>query len=135
MARQHSRLCRAAGTPFSLDGYLLGQNLALSRPLLLLNAEALKSKAEKDGLPGYDATKLEAIANAKAAFAATKDEQGEGTAEASLATISRNVLMARLRDFRMAILHAFDRIFPHEIETNAPTRRLLGLHPHRRMKD
>lgn len=134
-ARQHSRLCRAAGLPFSLDGYLIGQNLALSRPLLLVNAEGLKTKAEKDALPGYDATKLAAIATAKAAFEATKDEQGEGTADASLATIGRNALMARLHDLRMAILHAFDRIFPHEIETNVPTRRLLGLHPHRRMKD
>lgn len=48
--------------PFSLDGYLIGQILAISRPLLLVNADSLKTKAEKDALPGYDAAKLAAIA-------------------------------------------------------------------------
>ncbi|MBS0659975.1 MAG: hypothetical protein JSR82_17180 [Verrucomicrobia bacterium] len=134
-AKQRSRLARAKGLAFSLDGYLLGQNLAISRALLLANAEALRLKAQQDGLPGYTAEKLQAIATARAAFADTKDEQEEGVAVASLATVDRNTLVARLQDVRMAILHACDRLFPHETPANVPTRRLLGLPPQRRLKD
>lgn len=134
-AKQRSRLARAKGSEFSLDGYLIGQNLAISRPLLLANAEALRLKAQQDSLPGYTPAKLQDIATARAAFAATKDEQGEGIAAASLATVDRNTLVARLHDLRMAILHACDRLYPHETPANVPTRRLLGLPPHRRLKD
>lgn len=134
-AKQHSRVCRARGIEFSLDGYLIGQKLAINRALLLTNSTGLRAKAAKDGLPGYDQTKLDLVAAAHTAFEDSKDDQSEGKADAALATLGRNALIASLTDHRMAILHAFDRIYPASNPANAPTRRLLGLNPHRRLKD
>ena len=129
-AKQWHKMLATDGDPttnFALDGYLIGERLNASSPLLKQNAEALLAKATADHLPGYDAADLAPIAAATAKYNVAESLSDEADSGQSADRISRDALLKLINTRRSAIQHAADGTWPYTEEANQPFRKSFHL--------
>ena len=123
----------ARTNPLALADYFVGKHLNGSRPNLLQTSQAVIEKLAADELPGFTATKVKKLKDARKVWV---DTNAEHVAQASAATTARaelKTLLKSIEDRRLAIQLAADAEWPHTDEENAGIRSEFGLAPGRQV--
>ena len=115
--------------PLTLKEYLIGQDIASSRPVLEQSALTLLDKAGADRPAGLDTAFLTQVETERAAYAGTDVLQTDETSGAQQDRVERQKLIESIKQRRQTVQLAAEFLWPSTDSANAPTRREFGLPP------
>ena len=115
--------------PLKLKEYLIGQDIAASRPVLEQSALTLLDKAGTERPAGLDTEFLVRVEAERAAYTGTDARQTDENSEAQQERVQRQTLIDSIKQRRQTIQLAAEFLWPSTDPANAPTRREFGLPP------
>lgn len=108
--------------PQHVKDYLTGENIVASRPILEGAAQTIINKANADRPGGVDTNFIQRVTDERQAYIDAHAAQQTELGKAKQERVTRNQLIASIRERRMKIQRAADGVWPWTSPTSAEAR-------------